>query len=64
VVLTNLPEQHCATVHGATQPGRPEASQPYPLPLSRVVFIEASDFRTADARDYYGLAPGKSAMLR
>lgn len=44
VVLTNVPEQHCATVSGATQPGRPE-NQPYPLPVSRVVYIEATDFR-------------------
>jgi glutaminyl-tRNA synthetase len=63
VVLTNVPESHGSTVSGATQPGRPE-STPYPLPFSRVVFIEATDFRLADSKDYYGLAPGKSAMLR
>jgi glutaminyl-tRNA synthetase len=63
VVLTNVPEQHCAIVSGATQPGRPE-NQPYPLPVSRVVYIEATDFRLQDSKDYYGLAPGKSAMLR
>ncbi|WIA16884.1 hypothetical protein OEZ85_013812 [Tetradesmus obliquus] len=63
VVLTNVPEQHSSTVQGATLPGRPE-SQAYDLPFSRVVYIEASDFRLQDSKDYYGLAPGKSAMLR
>eukprot|EP00879_Flechtneria_rotunda_P019505 GHRR01020487.1.p1 GENE.GHRR01020487.1~~GHRR01020487.1.p1 ORF type:complete len:115 (-),score=24.15 GHRR01020487.1:112-456(-) len=63
VVLTNVPEQHSSTVRGATLPGRPE-SEPYPLPFSRVVYIEATDFRLQDSKDYYGLAPGKSAMLR
>lgn len=30
----------------------------------QVVYVESSDFREDDAKDYYGLAPGKSAMLR
>jgi glutaminyl-tRNA synthetase len=34
------------------------------VPFSRVVYIEATDFRLQDSKDYYGLAPGKSAMLR
>jgi glutaminyl-tRNA synthetase len=63
VVLTNVPEQYSSTVSGATQPGRPE-NQAYPLPVSRVVYIESTDFRLQDSKDYYGLAPGKSAMLR
>jgi hypothetical protein len=63
VVLTNVPEQHSSTVQGATLPGRPESSS-YDLPFSRVVYIEATDFRLQDSKDYYGLAPGKSAMLR
>lgn len=32
--------------------------------LSKVVYIEKSDFRMEDEKGYYGLAPGKSAMLR
>jgi hypothetical protein len=36
----------------------------YMVPFTRVVYIERADFRTADAKDYYGLAPGKTAMLR
>ena len=39
-------------------------SDTYPVPLTRVVYIEKADFRIEDAKDYYGLAPGKSAMLR
>ncbi len=34
------------------------------VPFGREVWIEESDFREVDAKDYYGLAPGKSAMLR
>ncbi len=40
------------------------SSDTYPVPLTRVVYIETADFRVEDAKDYYGLAPGKSAMLR
>ncbi|KAF9593838.1 hypothetical protein IFM89_025623 [Coptis chinensis] len=34
------------------------------VPFSNVVYIERSDFRTKDSKDYYGLAPGKSVLLR
>eukprot|EP00177_Eucheuma_denticulatum_P006236 GFKZ01011376.1.p1 GENE.GFKZ01011376.1~~GFKZ01011376.1.p1 ORF type:complete len:787 (-),score=112.62 GFKZ01011376.1:589-2949(-) len=32
--------------------------------LTRTVYIEKTDFRMEDSKGYYGLAPGKSAMLR
>jgi len=34
------------------------------VPLSRVVYIEKSDFRLKDEKGYYGLAPGKEALLK
>ena len=43
-------------------PGRSEES--YTAPLTRVVYIEQDDFREEDARGYYGLAPGKSVLLK
>lgn len=29
-----------------------------------VDLLQETDFREADAKDYYGLAPGKAVMLR
>lgn len=34
------------------------------MPFSNVIYIERSDFRLKDSKDYFGLAPGKSALLR
>lgn len=34
------------------------------VPFSKVLYIESSDFRLKDSKDYYGLAPGKSVLLR
>jgi len=34
------------------------------VPLTRDIFIDAADFRAVDAPKYFGLAPGKKAMLR
>ncbi|KVI02564.1 Aminoacyl-tRNA synthetase, class I, conserved site-containing protein [Cynara cardunculus var. scolymus] len=34
------------------------------VPFSSVVYIEQSDFRIKDSKDYYGLAPGKTVLLR
>ena len=56
----------------APPPARPHTAQYFPgrgaegyrVPFTRVVFIEEGDFRQQDSKDYYGLAPGKSVMLR
>ncbi|KAL6007508.1 Glutamine--tRNA ligase, cytoplasmic [Asimina triloba] len=34
------------------------------VPFTNIVYIEHSDFRIKDSKDYYGLAPGKSVLLR
>jgi hypothetical protein len=34
------------------------------VPFSRTVYIEKTDFHLKDSKYYYGLAPGKSALLR
>ncbi|CAI7893126.1 unnamed protein product [Closterium sp. NIES-54] len=66
VVITNVGEEEVEMVEGKRWPdakeGDPEAT--YKLPFSRVVYIEQSDFRVKDSKDYYGLAPNKSVMLR
>ncbi|CAI5999313.1 unnamed protein product [Closterium sp. NIES-64] len=66
VVITNVGEKEVEMVEGKRWPdakeGDPEAT--YKLPFSRVVYIEQSDFRVKDSKDYYGLAPNKSVMLR
>ncbi|CAM6111796.1 unnamed protein product [Calypogeia fissa] len=67
VVITNLDE---ATVEELEAKSWPEAKEgdrsleSYKIPFSRVLYIEQSDFRLKDSKDYYGLAPNKSVMLR
>lgn len=36
----------------------------YQVPFTRVVYIEQDDFREQDHKKYFGLAPGKSVLLR
>ena len=62
VVIDNLPDDHVEQVQAKVFPGRTEET--YPVPFSKIVYIESTDFRTEDAKGYYGLAPGKSVMLR
>ena len=61
-VITNLPEDHVESVHALDFPGRGDAG--YAVPFSKVVYIEATDFKVKDEKDYFGLAPGKAIMLR
>ena len=61
-MITNWPKDKVEHVHAANFPGRGEEG--YKVPCSRVCYIERSDFKTEDVRGYYGLAPGKSIMLR
>lgn len=58
-----MPESHLEHVEAQRFPMRAD-SETYKVPFSRVCFIERTDFRVADEKDYYGLAPGKSVMLR
>ena len=45
-------------------PQQKDNTETYGVPFSRVVYIEATDFREVDSKDFYGLAPNKSIMLR
>ncbi|GJP35092.1 hypothetical protein CLOM_g19590 [Closterium sp. NIES-68] len=66
VVITNVGEEEVEMVEGKRWPDAKEGDleATYKLPFSRVVYIEQSDFREKDSKDYYGLAPNKSVMLR
>jgi glutaminyl-tRNA synthetase len=70
VVLTNVPEGTRGSVKALAYPQRPAGegsageAETYEAPFGRVVYIEHSDFRAADAKGYYGLAPGKRVLLR
>jgi len=68
VVLTNVPEGEVRAVPALLYPqrlaGEEGAGATYDVPFGRVLYIERSDFRAADAKGYYGLAPGKRVLLR
>lgn len=51
------------TVRASKHPKNPEMGT-RDLSLTNIVFIESSDFRMQDEKNYFGLAPGKTAMLR
>lgn len=66
VVITNLEAGSVMELDAKKWPDAPadDASALYKAPFSNVVYIERSDFRMKDSKGYYGLAPGKSVLLR
>jgi len=67
LVITNEFEKE--TFRGRTWPNKKAeehgGDETYALPLSSsVLYIERSDFRAEDVKGYYGLAPGKSVLLK
>ncbi|MBA0692726.1 hypothetical protein Goari_010263 [Gossypium aridum] len=66
VVITNLESGSFLDLDAKKWPDArtDDTSAFYKVPFSNVVYIERSDFRMKDSKDYYGLAPGKSALLR
>lgn len=66
VVITNFDSGSTINLDAKLWPDAPaeDASSFYKVPLTKVVYIENTDFRLEDAKDYYGLAPGKSVLLR
>ncbi|KAI3453042.1 hypothetical protein Pfo_009705 [Paulownia fortunei] len=65
VVITNM-DASIMDLDAKKWPDAPadDASSFYKVPFSKVVYIEQSDFRMKDSKDYYGLAPRKSVLLR
>ncbi|XP_042033190.1 glutamine--tRNA ligase, cytoplasmic-like isoform X3 [Salvia splendens] len=65
VVITNM-DAAVMDLDAKKWPDAPadDASSFYKVPFSKIVYIEQSDFRLKDSKDYYGLAPGKSVLLR
>ncbi|KAJ0820487.1 putative glutamine--tRNA ligase [Helianthus annuus] len=66
VVITNLEPNSVIDLDAKKWPDAPndDASSYYKVPFSNVVYIEQTDFRMKDSKDYYGLAPGKTVLLR
>ncbi|XP_024973763.1 glutamine--tRNA ligase isoform X3 [Cynara cardunculus var. scolymus] len=66
VVITNLEANSVIDLDAKKWPDAPgdDPSSYYKVPFSSVVYIEQSDFRIKDSKDYYGLAPGKTVLLR
>jgi len=62
VVLTNVTDTEEVTV--PNQPPNYKDKGTHKVPLTRVVYIERTDFRTQDEKGYYGLAPGKQVLLK
>lgn len=62
VVIVNLPDDHIESVEAKIFPGR--SDEGYQIPFTKIVYIESTDFRKDDSKNYYGLAPGKTVMLR
>ncbi|KAK9998249.1 hypothetical protein SO802_017852 [Lithocarpus litseifolius] len=66
VVITNLEADSIINLDAKRWPDAQtdDASAFYKVPFSNIIYIENSDFRMKDSKDYYGLAPGKSVLLR
>jgi glutaminyl-tRNA synthetase len=66
VVITNMEPGSVLDLDAKKWPDAPadDASSFYKVPFSNVIYIEHTDFRMKDSKDYYGLAPGKSILLR
>ncbi|KAJ9548853.1 hypothetical protein OSB04_021396 [Centaurea solstitialis] len=66
VVITNLEANSVIDLDAKKWPDAPgdDPSSYYKVPFSSVVYIEQADFRIKDSKDYYGLAPGKTVLLR
>ncbi len=62
IILENFPDDEVVEVVARRMPG--ESGDTYTLPFSKTLYIESTDIREEDSKGYYGLAPGKSVMLR
>ncbi|GJT84252.1 glutamine--tRNA ligase-like protein [Tanacetum coccineum] len=64
VVITNLSTSLVVDVKKWSDAPNDDASSHYEVPFSNVVYIEQNDFRLKDSKDYKGLAPRKTVLLK
>uniref|UniRef100_A0A7N0UU53 glutamine--tRNA ligase n=1 Tax=Kalanchoe fedtschenkoi TaxID=63787 RepID=A0A7N0UU53_KALFE len=66
VVITNLDANALINLEARKWPDAQieDPSAMYKVPFSKVLYIEQSDFRMVDSKDYYGLALNKTVLLR
>ncbi|KAI0243723.1 Glutaminyl-tRNA synthetase [Massospora cicadina] len=62
LVLTNLPADHYEALTVPNRPRDPTLGE-HTVPFTATLYIDRSDFRTQDSKDYFRLAPGKSVGL-
>lgn len=62
VTIENLPEDYLLQVEKPLHPKVPEMGS-NKIPFTRTLYIDSSDFRTEDSKDYFRLAPGKTVGL-
>ena len=63
VEITNYPEGKVEMVRRPNHPADPSKGT-NEVPFSRIVYIERSDFREEDQKDFWGLSPNKEVGLR
>lgn len=62
ITIQNLPDDYFLEIEKPLHPKVP-AMGTAKVPFTKTVYIDASDFRTEDAPDYFRLAPGKRVGL-
>lgn len=62
VIIEDLPEDYIEDIEVPFSPKHPEFGN-HTVPFTRTVYIDRSDFREVDSKDYFRLAPGKSVGL-
>ena len=61
VIIDNLPDDYLEEVE--VHFGKDPAMGVHQVPFTKIVYIDRSDFREEDSKDYFRLAPGKATGL-
>ena len=62
VIIDDLHDDHCEELEVPFSPKDPAMGM-HKVPFTKTVYIDRSDFREVDSKDYFRLAPGKAVGL-
>ena len=62
VIIDDLPDDYCEMLELPFSPKDPSMGV-HTVPFTKTVYIDRSDFREVDSKDYFRLAPGKAVGL-
>jgi len=64
LIIEDMSAEETIELEAPVYPNKKDSKEMYKVNLSKVVYMDRSDVRDADSKDFYGVCPGKTVRLK